>query len=418
MYPCTFIRIIVGNLAVRFPASSSSGPSVSDAASVNWYCKIKFKSFTRQTVSVPVPLRTRSESEPRWCSGDVSTVAACFTLSKAQIEWSLEKAKRSVLSVEAYHGWAELGFNSKSKEVKKSGSDPELHVSVRVEPDPRFVFEFDGEPECSPQVFLVKGNDKQAVFTSKFGLRNSGDRNLSRLSSLTAGNEHNLTERKGWSVTIHDLSGSPVAMASMVTPFVPSPGSNHVSRSSPGAWLILRPDGYTMKPWGRLEAWREPGISDFLGYRFERFQDNIATVISSSSSISTKLGGSFAIDGTITTAATVTAASLTLSDGSFDLSSGLSTRSSRTGSECGSDFGFLQPQAQHNFGFVMSTTVEGVEKQSKPKVEVGVKHVTCLEDAAAHVALAAAVDLSMDACRLFTHKIRKELRQPSSVGVV
>ncbi|XP_013720643.2 uncharacterized protein LOC106424433 [Brassica napus] len=207
-------------------------------------------------------------------------------------------------------------------------------------------------------------------------------------------------------------------MASMVTPFVPSPGSNHVSRSSPGAWLILRPDGYTMKPWGRLEAWREPGISDFLGYRFERFQDNIATVISSSSSISTKLGGSFAIDGTITTAATVTAASLTLSDGSFDLSSGLSTRSSRTGSECGSDFGFLQPQAQHNFGFVMSTTVEGVEKQSKPKVEVGVKHVTCLEDAAAHVALAAAVDLSMDACRLFTHKIRKELRQPSSVGVV
>ncbi|CAF2054806.1 unnamed protein product [Brassica napus] len=424
MYPCTFIRIIVGNLAVRFPASSSSGPSVSDAASVNWYCKIKFKSFTRQTVSVPVPLRTRSESEPRWCSGDVSTVAACFTLSKAQIEWSLEKAKRSVLSVEVYSPATSCCAGEKligrfeSKEVKKSGSDPELHVSVRVEPDPRFVFEFDGEPECSPQVFLVKGNDKQAVFTSKFGLRNSGDRNLSRLSSLTAGNEHNLTERKGWSVTIHDLSGSPVAMASMVTPFVPSPGSNHVSRSSPGAWLILRPDGYTMKPWGRLEAWREPGISDFLGYRFERFQDNIATVISSSSSISTKLGGSFAIDGTITTAATVTAASLTLSDGSFDLSSGLSTRSSRTGSECGSDFGFLQPQAQHNFGFVMSTTVEGVEKQSKPKVEVGVKHVTCLEDAAAHVALAAAVDLSMDACRLFTHKIRKELRQPSSVGVV
>ncbi|KAF2608421.1 hypothetical protein F2Q68_00043452 [Brassica cretica] len=102
MYPCTFIRIIVGNLAVRFPASSSSGPSVSDAASVNWYCKIKFKSFPRQTVSVPVLLRTRSESEPRWCSGDVSTVAACFTLSKAQIEWSLEKAKRSVLSVEVY----------------------------------------------------------------------------------------------------------------------------------------------------------------------------------------------------------------------------------------------------------------------------------------------------------------------------
>lgn len=30
----------------------------------------------------------------------------------------------------------------------------------------------------------------------------------------------------------------------------------------------------------------------------------------------------------------------------------------------------------------MSNAVEGVEKQSKPKVKLGVKHVTCLEDAA------------------------------------
>jgi hypothetical protein len=66
----------------------------------------------------------------------------------------------------------------------------------------------------------------------------------------------------------------------------------------------------------------------------------------------------------------------------------------------------------------MSTRVQGVEKQSKPKVEVGVKHVTCTEDAAAHVALAAAVDLSMDACRLFSQKLRNELRQPSRVDIV
>lgn len=80
----------------------------------------------------------------------------------------------------AHHGWAGFIFHNKSKKVKKSGSDPELHVTVRVGPDPRFVFQFDGEPECSPQVFLVKGNDKQAVFTSKFRFRNPGDRNLSR----------------------------------------------------------------------------------------------------------------------------------------------------------------------------------------------------------------------------------------------
>ncbi|ESQ30471.1 hypothetical protein EUTSA_v10011462mg [Eutrema salsugineum] len=460
MDPCTFVRIIVGNLALRFRGSpssssstSSSGPSVSDVSSGNCYCKIKFKSFSRQIVAVPVLLRTESESEPRCCSGNVSAVAACFTLSKA-IERSLKKPKWSVVSVEVYsrvascgivagsgekligrfevsldlktaetrtclahNGWVKLG--TKSKKKTKSGSDPELHATIRVEPDPRFVFQFDGEPECSPQVLQVQGNTKQAVFTCKFGFRNSGDRNLTpSLSSLSIGKEQTLKERKGWSITIHDLSGSPVAMASMVTPFVPSPGSNRVTRSSPGAWLILRPDGYTMKPWGRLEAWRESGISDVLGYRFEFFKDGTATAISASSSMSTKHGGSFVIDGTITTASTMAAASLSLSDGSFDLSSCLSTGSSRTCSGSGSDFGFLVPQAQQNLGFVMSTMVEGVEKQSMPKVEVGVKHVTCLEDAAAHVALAAAVDLSLDACKLFSRKLRKELRQLSSIGSV
>ena len=51
-------------------------------------------------------------------------------------------------------------------------------MNVRAEMDPRFVFQFDGEPECSPQVFQVNGNVKQAVFTCKFGFRNGGERNL------------------------------------------------------------------------------------------------------------------------------------------------------------------------------------------------------------------------------------------------
>lgn len=245
------------------------------------------------------------------------------------------------------------------------------------------------------------------------------------ISSMNSEKEQPSKERKGWSITVHDLSGSPVAMASMVTPFVPSPGSNRVTRSSPGAWLILRPDGCTWKPWGRLEAWREAGYSDTLGYRFELFQDGIATAVSASSSISLKNGGSFVIDvtgGTTTTASTPT----TSPQGSWDLGSGSSADSrpaSRPGSGSGSDFGYLLPQhpssaAAQNRGFVMSATVEGVGKRSKPEVEVGVTHVTCTEDAAAHVALAAAVDLSLDACRLFSHKLRKELRQQSQLGVV
>lgn len=57
----------------------------------------------------------------------------------------------------------------------------------------------------------------------------------------------------------------------------------------------------------------------------------------------------------------------------------------------------------------MSSTVGG---GGRPEVEIGVQHVSCTEDAAAFVALAAAMDLSMDACRLFSQKLRKELRQP------
>ncbi|KAK9163550.1 hypothetical protein Syun_004452 [Stephania yunnanensis] len=75
------------------------------------------------------------------------------------------------------------------------------------------------------------------------------------------------------------------------------------------------------------------------------------------------------------------------------------------------DFGYgLWPYSMYR-GFVMSSTVEGEGKCSRPEVVVSAQHVNCTEDAAAFVALAAAVDLSMDACRLFSQKLRKELSQ-------
>ncbi|KAL0387090.1 UNVERIFIED_CONTAM: Retrovirus-related Pol polyprotein from transposon RE1 [Sesamum radiatum] len=218
-------------------------------------------------------------------------------------------------------------------------------------------------------------------------------------SSSKDDNEQPLKERKGWSITIHDLSGSPVAAASMVTPFVPSPGSDRVSRSNPGAWLILRPGQNTWKPWGRLEAWRD---SNDLGYRFELIPDGgVDPIPLANSSISTKTGGKFSID--ITTGPTPVASA----SSSFDLSSGCGS---------GSDFGSAAGSGSWAHllyrGFVMSSTVEGDGKCSKPEVEVGVQHVNCTEDAAAFVALAAAMDLSLDACRLFSQKLRKELREP------
>ncbi|KAM0863525.1 hypothetical protein ACQ4PT_044540 [Festuca glaucescens] len=88
----------------------------------------------------------------------------------------------------------------------------------------------------------------------------------------------------------------------MVTPFVPSPGSGRVSRANPGAWLILQPTAAgasSWKPWARLEAWRERGAVDALGYRLELVFDSgpvECAVPIAESSISAKRGGQFVID--------------------------------------------------------------------------------------------------------------------------
>ena len=199
---------------------------------------------------------------------------------------------------------------------------------------------------------------------------------------------------------VHDLSGSPVAAASMVTPFVASPGSDRVSRSNPGSWLILRPGDGTWKPWGRLEAWRERGAYEGLGYRFELIPDNSsAGVVLAESTLSTAKGGKFVIDlGTTTTT-----------------TNGRTTPLNSTSPACSprgsGDYGYgLWPFCMYR-GFVMSAIVEGEgSKCSKPTVEVSVQHVTCTEDAAAFVALAAAVDLSIDACRLFSQKLHFDIK--------
>ncbi|KAE8674355.1 hypothetical protein F3Y22_tig00111758pilonHSYRG00188 [Hibiscus syriacus] len=66
----------------------------------------------------------------------------------------------------------------------------------------------------------------------------------------------------------------------------------------------------------------------------------------------------------------------------------------------------------------MPLTVDSMGKFSRTEVEVGGHHATCTVDAAAFVALAAAMDLSMDACPSFSRKLRKELRQQTEEFVV
>ncbi|GAB2293711.1 hypothetical protein Dimus_027924 [Dionaea muscipula] len=462
MDPCPYVRLTVGNLALKIPVATKPARTVVHPSSSPCFCKIKLKNFPYQSAAVPYIL---SDQNGNFSDGQVQSVAATFHLSKDDVDKLTQKSifagkpylkiavytgrtgatcgvssgrllgKISVpldlSAVEArvvvYHsGWINVG-----KEAKLSPA--EFHLDVKAEPDPRFVFQFDGEPECSPQVFQIQGKISQPVFTCKFSFRTTGDgsqRSRSSqsdhgggggrgwLSSFGSEREKPGKERKGWSITVHDLSGSPVAAASMVTPFVASPGSVRVSRSNPGSWLILRPGDGTWKPWGRLEAWRERGASDGLGYRFELIPDmGAAGVVVAESTLSSAKGGRFSIDLASRTGAA--GGGVGHKGGGWSLNFTLKHQAGAGGSSspiCGSpkgsgDFGMgLWPYSGYR-GFVMSARVEGEGRCSKPRVEVSVQHVSCTEDAAAFVALAAAVDLSIDACRPFSHKLRKELCQ-------
>ncbi|KAL8030140.1 hypothetical protein ABFX02_14G269100 [Erythranthe guttata] len=443
MDPCPFVRLTIENLALKFPVAAKPARSAVHPSSSPCFCVIKLKGFPIQNAVVPyIPPESAQFPE-----GNSHALAASFHLSKPDVDRLLGKSsifsggKRPQLKIAVYSGrrGASCGVNSGrlfgkitvpldltaaesravvfhngwiSVGVEAKGA-AQFHLNVKAEPDPRFVFQFDGEPECSPQVFQIKGDVRQPVFTCKFSFR-APDRNQRSmslpsehsngarawLSSFGSERERPGKERKGWSITIHDLSGSPVAVASMVTPFVPLPGSDKVSRSNPGCWLILRPGDGTWKPWGRLEAWRERGASDGLGYRFELILDSAAAagIVLAESALSCSKGGKFVIDlngGGGTPSGT-------------PRSGGASPGCSPRGS---GDFGNgLWPYSAYR-GFVMSACVEGNGrgKTVGPVVEVSVQHVTCTEDAAAFVALSAALDLSMDACRLFSQKLRKEL---------
>ncbi|XP_057434830.1 uncharacterized protein LOC130727653 [Lotus japonicus] len=447
MDPCPFVRLTVGNLALKIPVASKPARSVVHPSSSPCFCKIKLKHFPPQSALVPfIPTETNLPD------AQVHPIAASFHLSKPDLDKLVGKsifAKKLCLEISIYtgrrgttcgvssgrllgkvsvpidlagavnkatvfhNGWITVG-----KEAK--GSSAQFHLNVKAEPDPRFVFQFDGEPECSPQVFQIQGNISQPVFTCKFSFRNNSDRNQrsrslqseaggsrSWLSSFGSERERPGKERKGWSITVHDLSGSPVAAASMVTPFVASPGSDRVSCSNPGSWLILRPGDGTWKPWGRLEAWRERGGSDGLGYRFELIPDTSAAgIVLAESTLSLNKGGKFVIDMSSHRGS---------GGGGGGGSNGRATPGSATSPACSprgsGDYGYgLWPYCMYR-GFVMSSSVEGEGRCSKPTVEVSVPHVNCTEDAAAFVALAAAVDLSVDACRLFSQRLRKELCQ-------
>ncbi|PIN14338.1 hypothetical protein CDL12_13034, partial [Handroanthus impetiginosus] len=335
MDPCPFVRLIVESLALKLPSAAiTPAGSAVHPTTTSCYAKLKINNFPSQTALLPISTSSanlpesstsaaRFHLDPQtlrnlWSKPVVTLKISVFTgrmgrtcgvpygklLGAVQVSVNLDHSQTRACM--HHNAWMKLGRGRGGDETVAR-----LHITVRSQPDPRFVFQFGGEPECSPVVFQIQGNIRQPVFSCKFTAeRNNRSRSLPSDFSITkkgwmrtlSGDKDRVgRERKGWMITVYDLSGSAVAAASMVTPFVPSPGHHRVSRSNPGAWLILRPNGVSIsswKPWGRLEAWRERGPVDGLGYKFELVTSNGLTggILIAEGTMSVRKGGHFCID--------------------------------------------------------------------------------------------------------------------------
>lgn len=426
MDPQAFIRLSIGSLGLRIPgANLNSAKSGIQALSSPCSCEIKLRGFPVQTSSIPFV--SSPEAIP-----DTHSIASSFYLEESDLKALLAPgcfySPHACLEIAVFSGrkgshcgvgtkrqqigtfklevgpeWCEgkpvilfngwIGIGKSKQESGKPGV--ELHLRVKLDPDPRYVFQFEDVTTLSPQIVQLRGSIKQPIFSCKF----SRDRvpQLDPLTAYWSGSadssdlETERRERKGWKVKIHDLSGSAVAAAFITTPFVPSSGCDWVARSNPGAWLIVRPDvcrPESWQPWGKLEAWRERGIRDSVCCRFHLLSEGQegGGVLMSEILINAEKGGEFFID---------------------------TDRQMRTAAtpipspQSSGDFSGLAPVVG---GFVMSCRVQGEGKSSKPLVQLAMRHVTCVEDAAIFMALAAAVDLSIEACKPFRRKIKKGSR--------
>jgi len=431
MDPQTFVRLSVGQLGLRLPGASSRKAC---------HCEIRLRGFPVQTAPVPLINSSEFNLDPHANAAVFSldepglkalSTPGCFRAPEppyveiavyvgrrggggyfSAVKRRLVGAVRVEIGPEwregepvlLHHGWTGVGKG-------------ELHVKVKVEADPRYVFQFEDEVALNPQVVQLHGTARQPIFSCKFirDVRRPSqpDHLGGQYWSSSGSSEEKVMagrrrERKGWKVAIHDLSGSAVAAAFVATPFVPATGCDTVARSNPGAWLIVRADttgsSESWQPWGRLEAWRECAQAgkekDSVCLRLHLLPERRdACVLVSETPLSCDKGGEFIIDmdrQSVPPDDTVTAAS-------------------SSSSYCAASMG----ESCAGGGFVMSCRVQGeaASISSPPLVQLAARHVTCMEDAAMFLALAAAVDLSVKACRPFRSKPQpaaaKKKKQPA-----
>lgn len=206
MDPCPYVRLTVGNLGLKTPLAAKPTSSAVHPSSSPFFCRIKLNNSPVQSAAVPyIALENTQFPE-----GNSLAVAATFHLSKSDLDrlkgksslFSTSKTPHLKISLFSGRRGATCGINSgrllgeisvpldleavESRAMifhngwihvgKETKSAAQFHLHVKAEPDPRFVFQFDGPPESSPQIFQVRGNIRQPVFTCKFSFR-TADRN-------------------------------------------------------------------------------------------------------------------------------------------------------------------------------------------------------------------------------------------------
>lgn len=201
MDPCPFVRLIIESLALKFPFPiRHTGPN-----QTSYYCKLHIHHFPTQTTLLPLSATPYNDTS----SPESSSSTVTFDFDSI----ALRRSSSTKLRISVYSrcvsrvcgltrpgkliGRVEIVMNLDGSDVRpnvirtgwfKFGNEPvkplaKVHLVVRTEPDPRFVFQFGAEPECSPVVFQVQGNNvQQPVFSCKFSAdRNSRSRSVAFL---------------------------------------------------------------------------------------------------------------------------------------------------------------------------------------------------------------------------------------------
>jgi hypothetical protein len=199
MDPQAFIRLSIGSLGLRIHETAlKSEKSGIHAFSSPCSCEIRLRGFPVQTVSVP--LLSSPEATPDSHSiassfylehSDVKAmlVPGCFYSPHACLEIAVFTGRKGshcgvavkrqqigTFKLEVGPEWGEgkpvvlfSGWIGIGKNKQESGKlSVELHLRVRLDPDPRYVFQFDDVTRMSPQIVQLQGAIKQPIFSCRF----------------------------------------------------------------------------------------------------------------------------------------------------------------------------------------------------------------------------------------------------------